>query len=126
MAKAGLPMKARRIGSTLSFFKLLALLLGKAAHDHVAPERRQVINKQDPIEMVDLVLKAGRQQAIRIDLLPRPCFVLIADLDPRPAELCRRTARAGKGSLPPAWQVPRFSGLSQDLLGCAEGFFHLA
>ena len=63
--------------------RLLPLLLGQPAHDHVALQRRQVIDEQHAVEMVDLVLQAGGEQAVGLDLAPRAGLVQVAHLDPR-------------------------------------------
>ena len=55
---------------------LVALLLlpglQELAQDHVALERGDVVDEQDAIEMVDLVLHAGRQQTVAGQLLRLP------------------------------------------------------
>src|SRR5262245_19331462 len=47
----------------------LCLLL-EFAHDHVAFEPRQEVDDQLAVEVIDLVLDGGREQALRGELLP--------------------------------------------------------
>src|SRR5262249_26369625 len=58
----------------------LCLLL-ELAHDHVAFEPRQVVDDQLAVEVIDLVLDGGREQALRGELLP--LALAIEDLDGR-------------------------------------------
>src|SRR3546814_18608893 len=44
------------------------LPLGQLAHDHIAPERRQVIYERDAVQVIDLMLQAGCKRAVGVDL----------------------------------------------------------
>src|SRR5947209_19132164 len=88
-AKAGVPMKTRssrrrRCGARSAAVKAIrspqanltlsrnersaALRLGQFAQDHAALQRRDVVDEQGAVEMVDLVLDAGGEDACRVDL----------------------------------------------------------
>ncbi len=58
-----------------------ALCLRELAQDHVALQRRDVIDEQNPVEMVDLVLDAGREQALRLDFADLVLVIEIAQPD---------------------------------------------
>ena len=45
-----------------------ASLLGELAQHHVALQRREVIDEQHAVQMVDLVLQAGGEQPVGLDL----------------------------------------------------------
>ena len=61
-------MKASRMAQRLLSPLLLPLLLGQPAQDHVALQRRDVIDEQHAVEVVDLVLQAGGEQPLALDL----------------------------------------------------------
>src|SRR5688500_5267095 len=80
-AKGGVPMKTLRsapicacshrgVGRGLFCFQQLA-------QDDVALERGEVVDEQHAVEMVDLVLQAGGEQALRRDL---PLLVLMVEI----------------------------------------------
>ena len=51
----------------------------------VALELRQVVDEQDAVQMVDLVLQAGREQPVRFDLVRLALKIEILDLHLRGA-----------------------------------------
>src|SRR5258708_23274273 len=53
----------------------LALQLGRFAQGNGALELGEVIDEQAPVDVIDLVLQAGRQQPLRGDGLPVPVLV---------------------------------------------------
>src|SRR5438046_10765593 len=54
-----------------------ALGLGELAQDHAALQRRDVVDKQDAVEMIDLVLQTSCEEALRLDLAD---FVLVVKI----------------------------------------------
>ena len=63
---------------------------------------REVVHEQHAVQVVDLVLQAGREQPVGLDLAPRAGQVLVAHPHPRRARHVGDTGRAGTGSLPRA------------------------
>src|SRR5512144_2465902 len=61
---------------------LEALRLGQLAQDDAALQRRQVIDEQHPIKMIDLVLDALGEETVRLELPHDVVFVPIADAHP--------------------------------------------
>src|SRR5438477_12525053 len=89
-AKSGVPMKTRSSGRVaidpheqeLSGGQHAAALgLRELAQDHAALQRGDVIDEQNAVEMVDLVLQAGREQPPRLDLADFVLMVEIAQSD---------------------------------------------
>src|ERR1700679_3620208 len=78
-AKSGMPKKAMRTVLTRPLVLFQPLLLGELAHDHVALERGQVIDEQDAVQVVDLVLQAGGQQAVGLYFALDASLIEIAD-----------------------------------------------
>src|SRR5437764_9569856 len=62
-----------------------ALGLLQLAQDDAALQRRDVIDEQDAVQMIDLVLQASRQQALRLDFADLVLVVEIAQPDRRRA-----------------------------------------
>ena len=48
--------------------QLLSQLFRQAPHDHDPLQGRQMVDEQDPVEVVDLMLQAGGEQALGLDL----------------------------------------------------------
>src|SRR5690606_36138599 len=114
-------------GDLGSFAHLRPLLLAQLAQNDVPPERGQMIDEQDAVEMIDLVLDAGGEQALGLELADLVVVVEIAHADgprprprgarcrsrdrargPRAAAAHRHSARAPKGSpLPRSSARPR-------------------
>ncbi len=68
--------------SALRIGTFLALFLGQPAHDHVALQDGQVVDEQDPVQVIDLVLQAGGEKPVCLDFLPDAGLVEVTDLDP--------------------------------------------
>src|SRR5205814_10112347 len=58
-----------------------ALCLGELFQDHPALQDRDVIDKQDAVQMIDLVLQTGREQSFGLDLADLVLVVEIAQPD---------------------------------------------
>src|SRR5689334_4208425 len=96
-AKAGVPMKTRssgRLGPVVLIFPALrgsggsrnypaAFGLGELAQDHPALQRRDVVDKENAVEVIDLVLQAHREQPRRLYLADLVLVVEVAQADPR-------------------------------------------
>src|SRR5665213_3453684 len=87
-ANAGVPMKARRsllIGGRLRRLggngRLQAFRLGELAQDDAALQRGDMVDEQHALEMVDLVLDAGREQARGLPFADLAMLVEIAQAD---------------------------------------------
>ena len=62
-----------------------------ALHRTVPTKPRQALNPENAVELVDLVLQAGRLEPLRFDFMPGPVEIGIAKAYPRrPAPRCRR------------------------------------
>ena len=100
---------------------VLALQLGELAQDDAALQRGDVIDEQHAFEMVHLVLDAGGEQALGLDLADLVLLVEIAEPDRGRAASRRHNARAGTGSPRcTPWSRPsahRISGLAI-FIGC--------
>src|SRR5689334_16080965 len=83
-AKSGVPMKIRRSGISLgrAFAGQLAELrgLGELLDDAVALELGDVIDEQHAVQMIDLMLNAGRKQAVGFDLTGLAVEIEVTDL----------------------------------------------
>src|SRR6476659_285165 len=65
-AKSGVPMKTTRMAGS---GRVALGRLGELLDHPVALQLRQVVDEQHAVELVDLVLDAGREQSAGLDLL---------------------------------------------------------
>ena len=73
----------------------MLLRLAELPQDDVALDRRDVVDEQDPVEVVDLVLNALGQQPVGVDLADLVFLVQVADADPRRPLIARRLILRG-------------------------------
>src|SRR5690349_10062867 len=72
------PMTTRWSGTRAETSGAGAAGLGELAQDHVALERRDAVDEQHAVQVVDLVLEAAGQETLGRDLLLRPLKVEVA------------------------------------------------
>src|SRR3546814_19186073 len=65
--------------------RLLFLQLGELAQNYVALQGGEMVDEQNAVEMIDLVLEAGREQPLGLDLLSPVVLVAIPDAGARRA-----------------------------------------
>src|SRR5215469_4567498 len=102
-AKAGVPMKTRsspRLEAVVSIVRppsgsgggcryFVALCLGELAQDHPPLQRGDVIDKEDAVEVVNLVLQASREQPLHFHFADLVLIVEVAQADlGRTGDLC--------------------------------------
>src|SRR5713226_10579303 len=89
-AKSGVPMKARRRliatpglrGPGSGRFGCgEALRLGELAQDHVALQRRDMVDEEHTLQMIHLVLNDGGEQPLRPHLANLVLVIEVADAD---------------------------------------------
>ena len=88
---------------------LASCRLGEFLDDAVALELGHMVDEQHAVDVVDLVLQAGRQQALGLDLVRLAVEIEIFDLDLRPAARPPRNIPGSTGSLPRMSAFPRTS-----------------